>query len=62
MSCSWYKTIKLWHISTKTKIATLVDHFNSVSTVALSPDSQIIATGSRDKTIKIWKNWKIGTG
>lgn len=61
ISYSWHKIIKLWHISTKLEIATLFDHTDSVSTIALSPNSQLIASGSRDKTIKLWDNWKLGS-
>lgn len=33
---------------------TLVDHNNSVNCICFSPDSQKFASGSSDKTIKIW--------
>ncbi|MBD2001016.1 serine/threonine protein kinase [Leptolyngbya sp. FACHB-541] len=33
---------------------TLHGHVNSVATVAVSPDGQLIATGSFDKTLKLW--------
>jgi WD40 repeat protein len=32
----------------------LIGHQGSVLTVAISPDSQVIATGSNDKTVKLW--------
>ncbi|PLN81768.1 WD40 repeat-like protein [Aspergillus taichungensis] len=36
------------------EIQTLEDHSDSVNAVAFSPDSKVLATGSRDKTIKLW--------
>lgn len=33
----------------------LIGHKSGVATVDISPDNQIIATGSADKTIKLWK-------
>jgi WD40 repeat protein len=33
----------------------LTGHRGSVLTVAISPDGQLIATGSNDKTVKIWR-------
>ncbi|MCL1474768.1 AAA-like domain-containing protein [Argonema antarcticum] len=33
----------------------LIGHESSVSTVDISPDERLIATGSNDKTVKVWK-------
>jgi WD40 repeat protein len=33
---------------------TLIGHSSSVNAVAISPDGKILASGSRDKTIKLW--------
>ncbi|KAF9886657.1 hypothetical protein FE257_011170, partial [Aspergillus nanangensis] len=35
-------------------LQTLEGHSDWVSSVAFSPDSQLLATGSDDKTIKLW--------
>ncbi len=35
-------------------VHTLIGHFNSVSTVAISPDGKCLASGSFDDTIKLW--------
>jgi WD40 repeat protein/nucleoside phosphorylase len=35
-------------------ILTLVEHSDTVSSVAISPDGKILASGSLDKTIKLW--------
>ncbi|MEG4861575.1 WD40 repeat domain-containing protein [Microcoleus sp. K1-B6] len=36
-------------------VRTLTRHFDSVNSVAISPDGQTLVSGSRDKTIKIWQ-------
>lgn len=51
------KTIKLWFLAENRNI-TLIGHsdwFGGVDTIAFTPDSQFIASGSKDKTIKIWQ-------
>lgn len=53
MTGSRDKTLKLWRVSTKEEVATLSGHVDSVSGVAVSPVAQLIASGSRDKTIKL---------
>ncbi|GAX42947.1 protein kinase [Tolypothrix sp. NIES-4075] len=54
ISGSWDKTIKLSGVNTTAEIATLSGHEDSVFTVAVSPVA-LIASGSRDKTIKLWQ-------
>lgn len=54
ISGSWDKTIKLSGVNTTAEIATLSGHEDSVFTLAVSPVA-LIASGSRDKTIKLWQ-------
>lgn len=54
ISGSWDKTIKLSGVNTTAEIATLSGHVDSVFTLAVSPVA-LIASGSRDKTIKLWQ-------
>jgi WD40 repeat protein len=41
-------------VATGREIATLKGHDNYVHAVAFAPDGKTVASGSRDKTIKIW--------
>ena len=50
------RKIQLWDVSTQTKIATFE---GQVSSVAFSPDGTKLASGSMDKTVKLWE---ISTG
>lgn len=46
--------INLWHLPTQKKLRTITGHSWGVSSVAFSPDSKIVASGSYDSTIKLW--------
>lgn len=51
------KTVKLWFLSENRNI-TLKGHsdwFGGIDSIAFTPDSKLIASGSKDKTIKIWQ-------
>ena len=51
------KTIKLWFLS-ENRSVTLKGHsdwFGGVNSIAFSSDSKLIASGSNDKTVKIWQ-------
>jgi WD40 repeat protein len=47
-------TIKLWEVSTRRQLRTLVGHTGGVNAIALSPDGRWLASGSEDDTIRIW--------
>ncbi len=44
--------VEIWHLGER--LHTLYGHQGQIAAIALSPDSQTIASGSFDKTLKIW--------
>lgn len=52
-------TIKLWNIQRNQLIHTLSGHTDMVSDIAISPDNRLLASTSRDGTVRLWN---IATG
>lgn len=51
--------IKLWDIEKRQDIRCLKGHTGPVWSLSFSPDGKILASGSADKTIRLW-NWETG--
>lgn len=47
------KTIKIWHLE-QHKFLTIAKHTDNVSALACNPDGKSFASGSWDRTIKLW--------
>ena len=46
--------MKLWDVTSGECLQTMEGHSSSVLSVSFSPDSSKIASGSDDKTVKLW--------
>ena len=49
------RAINIWDVTTGTAIAVLRGHEGPVSALAYSPDGKRLASGSADKTIRLWE-------
>jgi WD40 repeat protein len=47
--------VKLWDVATAKNIATFKGHLKSVLSVAYTPDSKMLASGSEDETVRFWE-------
>lgn len=54
VSCGWDKTVKVWRLSTLKLKTNLVGHTGYVSTVTVSPDGSLCASGGKDKVAMLW--------
>jgi WD40 repeat protein len=48
-------TARLWDLATRKLITTIRGHTSYITGIAFSPDGKVLATGSNDGTVKLWK-------
>jgi hypothetical protein len=51
---SGFHRIKLWDIVDKTPMCTLIGHHQEVTSLAFSPGGELLASTSRDGTLRVW--------
>ncbi len=44
----------MWEVASKKEVIVLQGHSGGVQSVVFSPNSQMIASGSWDKTVRLW--------
>lgn len=49
------RTVKIWDLDRETVVETLFGHGKDVNAIAISPDGKILASGSSDNSLKIWR-------
>jgi eukaryotic-like serine/threonine-protein kinase len=54
LSRQWNSGTRLWDVATGESLGDLAGHGDTVNRFALSPDGSRIATGSIDRTVRIW--------
>ncbi|RID49979.1 hypothetical protein BRARA_H00738 [Brassica rapa] len=54
VSASWDKTVKVWNLSNCKLRSTLSGHTGYASTVAVSPDGSLCASGGKDGVVLLW--------
>lgn len=54
VSGSWDRSVKVWNLNNWTLQTNLVGHSGYVSTVCISPDGSLCASGGKDSTVQLW--------
>ena len=54
VSCGHDKTVKLWTTEQSSCLRIFVGHFSDVDCIAFHPNSNYVASGSSDRSVRLW--------
>ena len=55
MTCSADGTVRVWNTESGAPVRTLTGHSDWVYALAISPDGNLVASGSWNGEVKVWK-------
>ena len=49
------QTVRLWDVESGHEVCSFAGHTAAVTSIAVAPDSKLAASGSLDRTVRLWE-------